>query len=87
VFRTGSAPFVRRGLVTTSSLLKVVTNTPGSDSGGGSVKVEGGARKGSSNKGTGKDGGNHLTCPKCGDPCTHVETFVCKYMSCQHPLL
>lgn len=33
-------------------------------------------------KGTGKGkdgGGNHLSCPKCGDPCTHVETFVCKY--------
>lgn len=30
--------------------------------------------------GKGKDGGsNHLSCPKCGDPCTHVETFVCKY--------
>lgn len=22
---------------------------------------------------------NTLTCPKCGDPCTHVETFVCKW--------
>jgi ATP-dependent Clp protease ATP-binding subunit ClpX len=55
----------------------MVTNNPGSDSGSG-VKVEGGGKKGSSNKGTGRDGGNHLTCPKCGDPCTHVETFVCK---------
>lgn len=27
--------------------------------------------------GKGKDGG-HLTCPKCGDPCTQVETFVCE---------
>ncbi|XP_026679017.1 ATP-dependent Clp protease ATP-binding subunit clpX-like, mitochondrial [Diaphorina citri] len=25
-----------------------------------------------------KDGGSHLCCPRCGDPCTHVETFVCK---------
>ncbi|XP_021924347.1 ATP-dependent Clp protease ATP-binding subunit clpX-like, mitochondrial isoform X2 [Zootermopsis nevadensis] len=85
VFRTGSNPFVRRGLVTTSSLFKVVTNSPGSDSDGGSVKVEGGGKKGSSNKGTGKDGGNHLTCPKCGDPCTHVETFVSstRFVKCE----
>lgn len=27
--------------------------------------------------GSGK-GGSQLHCPKCGDPCTHVETFVCK---------
>lgn len=37
-----------------------------------------------SGKGTNKDkgGGNnsHLSCPKCGDPCTRVETFVCKYL-------
>lgn len=22
---------------------------------------------------------NQLCCPKCGNPCTHVETFVCRY--------
>ena len=27
----------------------------------------------------GNGGGGHLRCPKCGSPCTHVETFVCKY--------
>lgn len=80
VFRIGLAPFVQRGLVTTSSLLKATTNASGGDSGGG-VKVEGSGKKGTSGKGTGKDGGNHLTCPKCGDPCTHVETFVCKYIT------
>lgn len=37
-----------------------------------------------SNVGNGKDGGkkdsgSHLCCPRCGDPCTHVETFVCKF--------
>ncbi len=33
-----------------------------------------------SDSGSGKDGGgNQLCCPKCGDPCTHVETFVSKY--------
>lgn len=37
-----------------------------------------------SGKGTNKDkgGGNnsHLSCPKCGDPCTRVETFVCEFL-------
>lgn len=32
-----------------------------------------------SNKGKDGDNHSHLSCPKCGDPCTHVETFVCKY--------
>ncbi|GFG34981.1 hypothetical protein Cfor_01086 [Coptotermes formosanus] len=84
VFRIGLAPFVQRGLVTTSSLLKAATNSPGGDSGGG-VKVEGSGKKGTSGKGTGKDGGNHLTCPKCGDPCTHVETFVSstRFVKCE----
>lgn len=33
------------------------------------------------NSGKGKGGGqgSNLLCPKCGDPCTHVETFVCTY--------
>lgn len=30
------------------------------------------------NSGSGGGKKNTLTCPKCGDPCTHVETFVCK---------
>ena len=29
--------------------------------------------------GGGGGGGSQLRCPKCGSPCTHVETFVCKY--------
>ncbi|XP_049836454.1 ATP-dependent Clp protease ATP-binding subunit clpX-like, mitochondrial isoform X2 [Schistocerca gregaria] len=34
--------------------------------------------------GKGKDGGQ-LTCPKCGDPCTHVETFVSstRFVKCE----
>ena len=28
-----------------------------------------------------KGGGQQWWCPKCGDPCTHVDTFVCKYFS------
>lgn len=84
VFRMGSASVIKRGLVTTSPFFKMVINTPTNDSGGG-VKVEGGGKKGSSGKGTGKDGGNHLTCPKCGDPCTHVETFVSstRFVKCE----
>lgn len=79
MFRIGAAPFVQRSLVTTSPLLKIVTSTPGGDSGGGGGgKAEGGGKRGTSGKGTSKDGGNHLTCPKCGDPCTHVETFMRK---------
>ena len=31
-----------------------------------------------SKSGKGGDDKNQLCCPKCGDPCTHVETFVCE---------
>lgn len=56
----------------------------GSGDGSGSKKPTG-SGSGSSTSTTssstsGKDGGgNQLCCPKCGDPCTHVETFVCMY--------
>ncbi|KAI5701000.1 hypothetical protein M8J75_005115 [Diaphorina citri] len=32
-----------------------------------------------------KDGGSHLCCPRCGDPCTHVETFVSstRFVKCE----
>lgn len=43
-----------------------------------------------SNVGNGKDGGkkdsgSHLCCPRCGDPCTHVETFVSstRFVKCE----
>uniref|UniRef100_A0A6Q2ZHL4 ATP-dependent clpX-like chaperone, mitochondrial n=1 Tax=Esox lucius TaxID=8010 RepID=A0A6Q2ZHL4_ESOLU len=37
-----------------------------------------------SSGGSGK-GGNQLRCPKCGDPCTHVETFVSstRFVKCE----
>ncbi|XP_074107073.1 caseinolytic protease chaperone subunit isoform X1 [Cotesia typhae] len=43
---------------------------------------------GSNGNGNGKGGGgkkNTLTCPKCGDPCTHVETFVSstRFVKCE----
>ncbi|XP_065212966.1 ATP-dependent Clp protease ATP-binding subunit clpX-like, mitochondrial [Planococcus citri] len=48
----------------------------------------GGGSDGTTNKGSGKGkdgGGNHLSCPKCGDPCTHVETFVSstRFVKCE----
>lgn len=44
---------------------------------------------GGSNDGNGSGGGgknkNTLSCPKCGDPCTHVETFVSstRFVKCE----
>ena len=37
----------------------------------------------SGGKGPGKGKDGQLCCPKCGKPCTHVETFVCKYQNVQ----
>ena len=34
-----------------------------------------------------KGGSGQLRCPKCGDPCTHVETFVCKLLFIQAHIL
>lgn len=64
-----------RSLVTTGVLSKVPSDPtpPSKDIGSSST----GSPTGSSGTGGGKK--NTLTCPKCGDPCTHVETFVCKY--------
>lgn len=49
----------------------------------GSGNSVGGSSGGSTTGGSGGRGGSgrsgHLSCPKCGDPCTHVETFVCKF--------
>ncbi len=55
-----------------------------------------GTRRGAPPTGTGGSGSSgsgaaQLNCPKCGDPCTHVETFVCewspKWTSCISLLL
>lgn len=56
------------------------TNPPPSSAGDGNGKGQDLKKTGSGNgtsrgSGQGRDG---LTCPKCGDPCVHVETFVCK---------
>ena len=60
---------VTRSLTVGSTLGKAPSEPtpPGKDNSGGVSSVgSGGGKK------------NTLTCPKCGDPCTHVETFVCK---------
>lgn len=45
--------------------------------GGGTSSSSGGGH--TTSGGNGKDG--QLSCPKCGNPCSQVETFVCKYSS------
>ena len=55
---------------------------------GGSEGEEGGGEAGKevteedkgSKQGGNSGGGGQLRCPKCGSPCTHVETFVCEYL-------
>lgn len=53
---------------------------PGRKSRGSSSSVGGSSGGSATSGGSGGRGGKsgHLSCPKCGDPCTHVETFVCK---------
>ncbi|CAI9566536.1 unnamed protein product [Staurois parvus] len=54
----------------------------GSGEGNKKAAGEGGGKK--SSGGSGK-GGNQLRCPKCGDLCTHVETFVSstRFVKCE----
>lgn len=66
-----------RTLTTTGILTKAPTEPtpPSSTEGSGSAtSVPPGTTTGG-----GGDKKNNLICPKCGDPCTHVETFVCKF--------
>ncbi|XP_018429451.1 PREDICTED: ATP-dependent Clp protease ATP-binding subunit clpX-like, mitochondrial isoform X1 [Nanorana parkeri] len=55
----------------------------GSGDGNKKAAVEGGGKKSSGS--SGKGGGNQLRCPKCGDLCTHVETFVSstRFVKCE----
>ncbi|KAK5867249.1 hypothetical protein PBY51_011759 [Eleginops maclovinus] len=57
------------------------TKDSGSD--GGKKSISEGKRP-SGSGGSGK-GGSQLRCPKCGDPCTHVETFVSstRFVKCE----
>ncbi|KAK3533937.1 hypothetical protein QTP70_034936 [Hemibagrus guttatus] len=54
------------------------------DGDGGKKSVGDGSGKRSSSGNSGK-GGSQLRCPKCGDPCTHVETFVSstRFVKCE----
>ncbi|XP_034939050.1 ATP-dependent Clp protease ATP-binding subunit clpX-like, mitochondrial isoform X2 [Chelonus insularis] len=74
----------KRSLATTCVLSKVPSEpTPPSKDIGNSTT----GAIGSGNSGSGDGGGkkNTLTCPKCGDPCTHVETFVSstRFVKCE----
>lgn len=67
---------VTRSLTLSSTLTKAPTEpTPPSKDGSGGV----------SSVGSGGGKKNTLTCPKCGDPCTHVETFVSssRFVKCE----
>ncbi|XP_014600321.1 PREDICTED: ATP-dependent Clp protease ATP-binding subunit clpX-like, mitochondrial isoform X3 [Polistes canadensis] len=68
-----------RSLTTSTSLAKAPTESvPPSKSGGSTT---------SGASGSGGDNGkkDSLICPKCGDPCTHVETFVSstRFVKCE----
>ncbi|XP_051754833.1 caseinolytic mitochondrial matrix peptidase chaperone subunit Xa isoform X2 [Ctenopharyngodon idella] len=54
------------------------------DGDGGKKSVGEGSGKRTSSNNSGK-GGSQLRCPKCGDPCTHVETFVSstRFVKCE----
>lgn len=70
-----------RNLTTSGSLGKAPTEPtpPSKDFGSGDTT----GSSGNSSSGGGKK--NTLTCPKCGDPCTHVETFVSstRFVKCE----
>ena len=59
-------------------------DTPASGSSGAATTGAGGGESGNSSGGNG-GGGNKLICPKCGDPCEHVNTFVSstRFVKCE----
>ncbi|KPP74384.1 ATP-dependent Clp protease ATP-binding subunit clpX-like, mitochondrial-like [Scleropages formosus] len=60
------------------------TTKDGLGDGGKKTVSEAGGKRSANSGSTGK-GGGHLRCPKCGDPCTHVETFVSstRFVKCE----
>uniref|UniRef100_A0A8B9J5K8 Caseinolytic mitochondrial matrix peptidase chaperone subunit b n=2 Tax=Astyanax mexicanus TaxID=7994 RepID=A0A8B9J5K8_ASTMX len=60
------------------------TPTGGSNDGGKKSVTEMVGKRSMGSGGSGK-GGSQLRCPKCGDPCTHVETFVSstRFVKCE----
>lgn len=60
---------------------RLILGTGGRD-GWSTIKDAGSSTTGGGNTtsgGNGKDG--QLSCPKCGNPCSQVETFVCKFFT------
>ncbi|XP_046743996.1 ATP-dependent Clp protease ATP-binding subunit clpX-like, mitochondrial isoform X2 [Diprion similis] len=75
-----------RSIVTTSPLAKSPSDSPpppSKDTESSNPPSGTSANNGTSGTGGGKK--NTLTCPKCGDPCTHVETFVSstRFVKCE----
>ncbi|XP_064474701.1 ATP-dependent Clp protease ATP-binding subunit clpX-like, mitochondrial isoform X2 [Ornithodoros turicata] len=70
--------------------LRVGSGGTGSTDGAGDMGVRGGTgmERGAGttrSTGSGNRGDGHLCCPKCGNPCTHVETFVSstRFVKCE----
>lgn len=71
---------LQQNIHTSVSLWDDKKDTPGPENVGDADGKPKESKQGEKGKG-GRNGGGHLRCPKCGSPCTHVETFVCKYDS------
>jgi len=72
-----------RNLSTTSACSRTGKSSDGEDDKNVGSKKEGGkGAKGGGGKGGGKD---KLVCPKCGDPCEHISTFVSstRFVKCE----
>jgi len=75
--------FKVRGLSTSSACSRTAKGSDGEDDKNVGSKKEGGkGAKGGGGKGGGKD---RLVCPKCGDPCEHISTFVSstRFVKCE----
>uniref|UniRef100_A0A671LMT6 ATP-dependent Clp protease ATP-binding subunit clpX-like, mitochondrial n=1 Tax=Sinocyclocheilus anshuiensis TaxID=1608454 RepID=A0A671LMT6_9TELE len=78
-------PFVRvRSFSQTAVCFSSKDSTPRDGDGGKKGAGEAGGKRASGAAGSGK-GGSQLRCPKCGDPCTHVETLVSstRFVKCE----
>ncbi|RXN30071.1 leucine-rich repeat serine threonine- kinase 2-like protein [Labeo rohita] len=78
-------PFVHVRLFSQTAVCFASKDGTTRDGDGGKKGVsEAGGKRASGAGGSGK-GGSQLRCPKCGDPCTHVETFVSstRFVKCE----
>lgn len=72
----------QQGFHSSPSVWRIIIGPPNSGDGSGASVGDGGkntSRSSGTTTGGGKDG--QLSCPKCGSPCNHVDTFVCKFPS------